>query len=174
LGRSASAHVCFTQADISQRHAVVGYHPGSDAWSITDIGSTNGTWLKAELWREAKRLTVGDPYPINPGAVFWLGTNRVVVAEEDFDTFPNNIWQFPTEVADPDPDGSETAILLPAAPPTSAVVRTPPDILPPSPTDAPPTTDAQAVLAWVGKLPLWAQLALLAVASGLVALWLTR
>jgi hypothetical protein len=171
LGRSSSAHVALSPSDISQRHAVIGYHPGSDAWSLTDVGSTNGTWLKAERWKESQKLHVGDPYPISPGAVFWLGTNRFVVAEDDYDTFPNNIWQSPTD-HDEEEEGSETAILLgpvPHVPPP--VTRTPPDVLPPP---APPPTDAQAVLAWVGKLPLWAQLAIIAIGSGLLALWLTR
>jgi hypothetical protein len=169
LGRSSVAHVAFSQSDISQRHAVIGYHPGSNAWSLTDVGSTNGTWLKTERCKEAHRLNVGDPYPISPGSVFWLGMNRVVVSEEDFDTFPNNIWEFPTDHEAN--DGFETEIFLgpvPQVPPP--VTRTPPDVLPPPV----PQTDAQAVLAWLGKLPLWAQLAMIAIGSGLLALWLIR
>jgi hypothetical protein len=153
LGRHSAAHVRLDVSDISNRHAVIAYHPVSNAWSITDVNSKNGTFLRK------RRLPVGDPFPIVPGDSFWLGKNRIIVSEDEFDTFPNNNGDNPHDLTlqeEPQP-----VIPLPG-------VRTPPDVLPPPPS---PQSDVQAVLGWVKTMPSWLQVLLLFLATFVATLW---
>lgn len=154
LGRHPAAHVRFDVSDISNRHAVIAYHPDSDAWSITDVNSKNGTFLRG------RKLPVGDPFPLSVGDVFWLGKNRIIVADGEHDTFPNNYGNNPLSKED-----SSAAIAI------SPGVCTPPEELP-SDIPAAPTSDVQAAINWVRSLPYWLQVLLIFVVAFIAVLWI--
>lgn len=66
IGRSAECEIAFEQsAVISRRHATL--RPEGAGWVITDLGSSNGTFLNGQ------RLKPGTAYPLKPGDKILLG-----------------------------------------------------------------------------------------------------
>jgi hypothetical protein len=59
---------------VSRQHARIGY---SDAYTIADIGSTNGTWLNQA------RLTPHRPYTLHSGDEVRLGSLRLAIYYQD-------------------------------------------------------------------------------------------
>ena len=51
IGRSRSCDVVLGHPSVSRRHAELA-HAG-DLWWVTDLGSTNGTWIRGHRVREA-------------------------------------------------------------------------------------------------------------------------
>jgi hypothetical protein len=56
---------------VSRRHAMI--RRIGAAYEIVDLGSTNGTWL------EKQRMVPNRPYPLNSGAVIFLGRLQLLV-----------------------------------------------------------------------------------------------
>jgi Protein of unknown function (DUF3662)/FHA domain len=58
IGRSRDCDVVLDDAGISRRHAEI--RPGSDGWTVQDLGSTNGVLVNGEHVRGARSLRPGD------------------------------------------------------------------------------------------------------------------
>lgn len=80
IGRYSQSRGVFPEIDLaaatadpaaSSRHAII-ERKGDDAWTITDVGSTNGTKVGTELG-SAVDLQSGVAVPFGPGTSAWLG-----------------------------------------------------------------------------------------------------
>jgi pSer/pThr/pTyr-binding forkhead associated (FHA) protein len=89
IGRDTTCTIAVLQTSVSRRHAELRYDLESDSWTISDLGSRNGTFI------EGKRLTAMTPHPlgdrqiVNIGDVAFVcvldrGTLPVVHATESF------------------------------------------------------------------------------------------
>jgi len=70
LGRDPSCGILLQDERVSQRHARLESH--GNAWVVTDLGSTNGTWVNRER--------LGGPYTLRDGDE--LGVGRTVMKVE--------------------------------------------------------------------------------------------
>lgn len=71
LGRSSENTYQFHDATISRRHAVLSYDPDGQAW-LTDVGSSNGTFV------DGKKLVPKKPTRIEDGSRIQLGAALVL------------------------------------------------------------------------------------------------
>jgi hypothetical protein len=94
LGRAASCDVVVDDDSVSDRHARLAYEAG--AWTLTDLGSTNGTAV------EGARLEPNVPAPLPYGAALRLGGVRLRFEE----------------AAGADPDAARAAYVEPETPRT--------------------------------------------------------
>lgn len=94
LGRAPSCEVVVDDDSVSDRHARLAYENG--AWTVTDLGSTNGTAV------DGARLAPGVPAPLPYGATLRLGGVKLAFAE----------------VEDADPEAARAAYVAPEAPRT--------------------------------------------------------
>jgi FHA domain/Domain of unknown function (DUF1707) len=69
IGRSPLADFVVADATVSSTHAVLNY--SGTAWSLEDVGSTNGTYVNG--WR------VSDPIVVRPGDELTFGESRFVL-----------------------------------------------------------------------------------------------
>ena len=67
FGRSGDSAVCVDDPNVSRRHCKL--ERAGNRWVLTDLGSTNGTWLDAA---RVKR------YALRDGETFYIGDARVV------------------------------------------------------------------------------------------------
>ena len=63
IGRESSCDIALPEINVSRTHAELRFEP-QGAWSLTDLGSTNGTFvngreISSHLLREGDRITVG-------------------------------------------------------------------------------------------------------------------
>lgn len=65
LGKAAENEIVITDDSVSDRHARLEYDEG--AWRLTDVGSTNGTWV------EGIRLAADVPTPLHAGVSIRVG-----------------------------------------------------------------------------------------------------
>jgi pSer/pThr/pTyr-binding forkhead associated (FHA) protein len=70
FGRAAPATVVLDDPYVSDRHARIA-HEGSIGWVVTDLGSTNGTFLN--------QVKVTRPTPIAPGDQLGIGKTTVEI-----------------------------------------------------------------------------------------------
>jgi len=63
---------------VSSRHAML-ERDANDAWTLTDLGSTNGTFLNAGA-KDA--IESGVAIPISPGTTIYLGAWTKVTLDE--------------------------------------------------------------------------------------------
>lgn len=75
LGRSPVATLTFNIKTVSVRHAVIAYSYARDRWTISDLGSKNGTFLRGAKISGAEPLMIGDK--------FWLGGQAKIHCVED-------------------------------------------------------------------------------------------
>jgi pSer/pThr/pTyr-binding forkhead associated (FHA) protein len=68
LGRSRNCDIVLADANISRQHAEVRLR--GDAWTIADLGSTNGVLVNGQNVRTEHRLSGGDQIE--------LGTSRLI------------------------------------------------------------------------------------------------
>jgi hypothetical protein len=72
IGRSRDCEIVLDDAGISRRHAEL--RPGSDGWTIADLGSTNGLRVNGRTIRGAHALSAGDRVELgSTEIVFELG-----------------------------------------------------------------------------------------------------
>ena len=67
LGRSVNNDIVITHPVVSKLHAYFRYDPEYGTFTITDTGSTNGTFLKSIP------LPINEPVPLNNGDVLVIG-----------------------------------------------------------------------------------------------------
>jgi pSer/pThr/pTyr-binding forkhead associated (FHA) protein len=60
IGRDPRCQVWLDHSGVSRRHAQIRIGPGSDRPLITDLGSTNGTFVRGERVEEPTPLADGD------------------------------------------------------------------------------------------------------------------
>jgi hypothetical protein len=69
---------------ISRRHAELTHDPSSNAWTVTDLGSTNGTYVVPEgvdLATSLVQITANTPTPITPTDRVFVGAwTRLVLS----------------------------------------------------------------------------------------------
>jgi pSer/pThr/pTyr-binding forkhead associated (FHA) protein len=70
VGRLAECQIRLSDANVSRRHAA--FIPVDDGWAVTDLDSTNGTYVNGERVKRA-RLRDGD--------VIEIGLTRLVYHE---------------------------------------------------------------------------------------------
>lgn len=75
LGRGTEADIRLDAPVISRRHAVL--QAGTPEWSITDLGSKNGTVLNGKRISRTEFLTVGDVIQIGPFRLEYEGQGRL-------------------------------------------------------------------------------------------------
>lgn len=68
LGRSLTCAITLSDRSISRCHAVIGYDP-MDGFYITDVGSSNGTWVNRRRLILTERQLLHDGDLIRMGAV---------------------------------------------------------------------------------------------------------
>lgn len=69
IGRSPNCAIAVVNPQLSRRHAVIGC--AADGFYITDVGSSNGTWVNQ------RRLSAMERQPLQDGDVIRLGSLRV-------------------------------------------------------------------------------------------------
>lgn len=70
IGRSSTCAIPILDRSVSRCHAVIGYGP-SDGFYITDVGSSNGTWVNH------RRLSASQRFPLKDGDLLRLGTINI-------------------------------------------------------------------------------------------------
>ncbi|MCR5219888.1 MAG: FHA domain-containing protein [bacterium] len=77
LGREAEGKNCFdAYQTVSRRHARLVYSNEDDAWTIEDLGSTNGTWVNE------RRLEPGKTGPVKAGDTVALSRSCILKVRE--------------------------------------------------------------------------------------------
>ncbi len=92
IGRTSSSRGVFPEIDVraltgdpavSTRHAMIERRSLGEAWTITDVGSTNGTLVGADL-TTATEIPAGEPTPLGPGVSAWVGAwTRLILVGND-------------------------------------------------------------------------------------------
>lgn len=77
LGRSPAANLTFDIKSVSVHHAAIAYSYARDSWSLSDLGSRNGTIIRGH------KIDPKKSEPINIGDKFWLGPDAKVHCVED-------------------------------------------------------------------------------------------
>jgi pSer/pThr/pTyr-binding forkhead associated (FHA) protein len=87
IGRTSQSRGIFPEIDVqalnadpavSSRHAMLELDPAGQ-WTLTDLGSTNGTFLSADA---AEPIEAGVALPVAPGTTFFVGAwTRIELAE---------------------------------------------------------------------------------------------
>jgi len=71
IGRAPDNTMVISDPQSSSHHAEVATGYGGNGYQITDLGSTNGTFLNEQ------RLAPNQPYPLNNGDVIRIGETRI-------------------------------------------------------------------------------------------------
>jgi predicted component of type VI protein secretion system len=117
LGRSPVADLTFDIKSVSIRHAAIAYSYARDSWSLSDLGSRNGTIIRGA------KIEPDKPEPLNIGDKFWLGPDaKIHCVEDEQDTISPDEAGPPT-IASTSPL-STLPPELPSAPPPPPVART--------------------------------------------------
>lgn len=77
IGRGPSNDIRLDDDSVSGSHARLDWDPNSKAWRVTDLGSTNGTYV------EAVRIAPGVPTPLAFGASIRFGGVRMYFRDVD-------------------------------------------------------------------------------------------
>src|SRR5512133_781518 len=80
LGRHPACELTIDIPNVSAKHAAISYSYASSRWNVTDLGSTNHTYLNGEP------LQKGDPVPLEIGHKLYLASNCIHVTEDEHDT----------------------------------------------------------------------------------------
>lgn len=108
IGRHPQSDLTLAPMEVSRRHCVIRYSYAADRWSIEDLGSTAYTWLND------RRLTPGDPAPLQIGDRVLVGSCLINIVEDEHDTL--NLDDGPTTIVGTTPLDHRTGAAL-AAPP---------------------------------------------------------
>ena len=97
LGRSPACDLTIKIREVSARHCVITYSYARDAWTLTDLGSTNGTYHKG------RRLLPGEGVALQLRDKISLAANaRIQVVEDEEDTISPD-YEGPSTVASTTP-----------------------------------------------------------------------
>ena len=80
MGRSANCAIALPDSRISRQHAVIGHNFGRDFY-ITDIGSSNGTWVNRHRLENLARRTLSDGDLIQLGPIhieFFIASSQLL------------------------------------------------------------------------------------------------
>jgi predicted component of type VI protein secretion system len=116
MGRAPDNALVLTDPQSSSRHAEIAPAYGGNGYQITDLNSTNGTFVNEQ------RLAPNAPRPLNAGDVIRIGNTNITyeVSGSYIPTVPSNTPNYePTVAAAPPPD-LFTPPPQPASPPPSA------------------------------------------------------
>jgi len=126
IGRSPDNTLVITDLESSAHHAVVAPGYGGNSYQITDLNSTNGTFVNEQ------RLSPNTPQPLNTGDVIRIGSLRFTyeassgyaptVAASSFNSEQTVIDQSQAPQATPYPQIPYT---IPTAPPSPPVYQQP-------------------------------------------------
>lgn len=75
IGRGKEADIQLKSPVISREHASI--QPGTSEWTLTDLGSKNGTFLNGKRIHRAERLKAGDVIQIGPFRLEYEGTGKL-------------------------------------------------------------------------------------------------
>lgn len=75
IGRGKEADIQLKSPVISREHASI--QPGTSEWTLTDLGSKNGTFLNGKRIHSAERLKAGDVIQIGPFRLEYEGNGRL-------------------------------------------------------------------------------------------------
>lgn len=75
IGREEKSDIPLRSPVVSRKHASI--QPGTPEWSITDLGSKNGTFLNGRRITRVERLQVGDVIQIGPFRLDYLGNGTL-------------------------------------------------------------------------------------------------
>lgn len=95
LGRSPDTDLTIQIKNISRRHAAIAYSYAADRWTLEDLGSSRGTYLRGATLRPT------NPETIRIGDRFYLAANLVSVVEDAQDTTGDDLG--PPTVASTEP-----------------------------------------------------------------------
>lgn len=71
FGREAENDICIPDSKVSRTHARI--EPSEDGYTLTDLGSTNGTFINDKPVEQPVHLRVGDAITIGPARFLVLG-----------------------------------------------------------------------------------------------------
>lgn len=138
LGRSAEADVPLDDPDVSRMHCTVSVTDGGDV-TVTDLGSTNGTWLDGAPLG-------GQPALFRPGATLALGESAVRLEAAAPAGEPPTVPALP--------DGNGRLRLAPSADDADAGTATAPSAAPPQSPQTLPNSRAYPSVSPPPQLPL--------------------
>lgn len=75
IGRGKEADIQLQSPVISREHASI--QPGTSEWTLTDLGSKNGTFLNGKRIHRAERLKAGDVIQIGPFRLEYEGNGKL-------------------------------------------------------------------------------------------------
>lgn len=147
LGRLPTCDLTINIRNVSRRHVAIAYSYAADRWSVSDLGSQEGTFLNG------KKLAPGDVHSLKVGDCLWLASNPINVVEDEQDTIGDH---GPPTVA-----STEPVDYRPSSPPSS------PPALPPATSYA---DNINFALQWLATPTTWLGGAVRLVVVALVAL----
>ena len=75
IGRAKNNDIIISATDMSKFHAYLSQDPSTGNWTLTDSGSTNGSYLDGE------RLVPRESYPIDPGQSAFLASTQITLLQ---------------------------------------------------------------------------------------------
>src|SRR4029078_3048362 len=83
IGRGSNCDIDVDDRSISRRHAILSI---GDSVTIEDLGSANGTFVRAQL------VTFGQPTAIAVGELVVLGTANIILQRRAPPVAPRKVW----------------------------------------------------------------------------------
>lgn len=76
IGRADDCDLRVHDEYVSPRHARIDQHANGE-FTLTDLGSTNGTWIRRQGLPAPMRVALGTTRPLNPGDVVKVGRTEI-------------------------------------------------------------------------------------------------
>jgi hypothetical protein len=100
IGRSRDSDLTILVRAVSRKHCAISYSYAADRWSISDLGSTSGTYVNGV------KLAPNDPSPLKVGDRLHLGPCLINVVEDENDTVGGEDDDGPSTIATTTPSNS--------------------------------------------------------------------
>lgn len=75
IGRAKNNDIIISATDMSKFHAYLSQDPSTGSWTLTDSGSTNGSYLDGE------RLIARESYPLESGQCAFLASTQITLLQ---------------------------------------------------------------------------------------------